>query len=153
MALTIQPIEAPYPALGIATHFLARRAPFSGFRFGDFVNTLDGQIRRRHALFAIDDGRMVGYLGWAVYSAEDARQFACTGRPPPNDRANGTEVVWVLTAAAVSPAGFKALIDTGKSLNIGRRAMGVRYKPSGAKIVFDQLIRARHNGPAGRYSD
>lgn len=143
MPLTIREIDNPYVALGIAAHFLARRAPFSGFRFGDLVQTLDVQLRRHHARFAFEGERMVGYIGWALYGAQEAAQFAQTGRPPPLDQPDGGDVLWVLTVAAVAPQVAKALTGTAHGLHVGKRAMGVRYRANGKKVVFDQPIRAR----------
>lgn len=143
MAVTIRALEPSYATLGIALHFLARRAPFSGFRFGDLTQTVDDQIRRGHALFAFDDRRVVGYLGWHLYSYAEARDFARTGKPPPLDRPDGADVAWVMTAAASVPQTLMALVEAGKALNIGRRAMGVRYRTTGRRVIFDQLIAPR----------
>lgn len=143
MAITIRALDPSYTTLGIALHFLARRAPFSGFRFGDLTQTVDDQIRRRHALFAFDDRRVVGYLGWHLYDLAVAREFARTGRPPPLERPDGADVAWVMTAAAAVPETLVALVEAGKACNIGRRAMGVRYKKNGRRVIFDQLIAPR----------
>ena len=145
-ALTIREIDNPYIGLGIAAHFLARRTPFSGFRFGDLVQTLDVQLRRHHARFAFEGERVVGYIGWALYDTEDAQHFARTGQPPPLDRPDGADVLWVLTVAAVAPQVAKTLTGTVLNLNVGKRVMGVRYKPSGKRVVFDQPIRPRKRG-------
>ncbi|MFY9294381.1 MAG: hypothetical protein WAP03_27400 [Methylorubrum rhodinum] len=148
MAITIRALDPSYTTLGIALHFLARRAPFSGFRFGDLTQTVDDQIRRGHALFAFDDRRVVGYLGWHLYGLAEAREFARTGRPPPLDRPDGADVAWVMTAAAAAPETLVALVEAGKARNIGRRAMGVRYKKTGRRVVFDQLIAPRRTNAA-----
>lgn len=151
MTITIRALDPSYTTLGIALHFLARRAPFSGFRFGDLTQTVDDQIRRRHALFAFDERRVVGYLGWHLYDLAEARDFARTGRPPPLDRPDGADVAWVMTAAASAPETLGALVEAGRARNIGRRAMGVRYKKNGRRVIFDQLIaprRAKAPAPA-----
>lgn len=144
MTLTIRQIDTPYVALGIAAHFLARHPPFSGFRFGDLIQTLDVQLRRHHARFAFEGERMVGYIGWALYSAQDAAQFAQTGRAPPLDRPDGSDVLWVLTVAAVAPGVAKALTDTAMRLHAGKRAMGVRYRANGTRVVLDLQIHERN---------
>ncbi|GJE16137.1 hypothetical protein [Methylobacterium marchantiae] len=95
MAVTIRTLDASHAALGIAPHVLARRAPFSGFRFGDLSQTVDDQIRRGHALFAFGERHIVGYLGWHLHDRADARLFAETGRPPPLDLPDGADVAWV----------------------------------------------------------
>jgi hypothetical protein len=140
VTLTVRTIDQPYLALGIAVHFLARRDPFAGFRFGDLVHTVDGQVRRKHALFAFEGDKVVGYLGWALCNERDALEFARTARPPPLDLTEEGDVVWLLTASAATTAALKAMIKVGKSLNIGRRVMGVRYKSAGKRVMFNQAI-------------
>lgn len=143
MTLRVRIIDQPYLALGIAVHFLARRDPFSGFRFSELVHTVDGQVRRKHALFAFDGDRVVGYLGWALCTEAQAQEFARTGRAPVSFNGDEGEIVWLLTTAAITPSALKAMIAVGKSLNVGRRVMGVRHKGHGRPVVFSQTILPR----------
>ncbi|MBY0294901.1 MAG: hypothetical protein K2X71_02520 [Methylobacterium sp.] len=143
MTPIIRALDPTYASLGIAVHFLARREPFASFRLGDVIHTVDVQIRRRHALFAFEGERVAGFLGWALYSHEDARRFAETGRPPPPDTPDGADVAWLLMAAATSTEALKGLLREGRALNVGRRVMGVRHKPGGKRVIFDQPISAK----------
>jgi hemolysin-activating ACP:hemolysin acyltransferase len=142
-ALRLTPLPAGHESLGAVLHYLARREPFRGFRFGDMVATVDGQIQRGHCLLALRGRKIVGYLGWATYDAADAASFARTGVAPPLERARGQDVVWVLTAASNETSALRAMLQAGRARYVGKRAMGVRYRADGTRIIFDQPIRRR----------
>jgi len=147
MTITVRKMSGQWLALGLAAHFLARRAPFANFRSGDLIRTLSTQIHRGHYLFALDgsgkdaEARVVGYFGWALYDHEAAERFAATGKPPAEELLEGGEVAWVLTSAAVDRDGFFALAKAGRALYPDHRIMGIRHK-DGKRVVFDQW-RAR----------
>lgn len=140
---SIKIIRVPdrYAALGIAVHFLARRKTFDRFPFSELVATIDGQISRRHYRFAFRDNKLIGYLGYALYTTADAEAFARTGQLPPADRPGGEDVIWLLTLAATEDEAvdrFKRLVKTEFA---GKRAMGVRHRANGSRHVFDFRLR------------
>lgn len=150
MTITVKKISGHWLALGLASHFLAKRPPFANFRSGDLIRTLSAQIHRGHYLFALHgsardtEARVVGYLGWALYDHEAAERFAATGKAPAEELADGGDVAWVLTSAAVDRDAFFALARAGRALYPDHRIMGIRHK--GAKrVVFDQW-RGRARG-------
>lgn len=148
--ITVKKMPNQWLALGLAAHFLARRAPFENFRSGDLIRTLSTQVHRGHYLFALDgsagqsEARVVGYLGWALYDHRAAEDFSATGKPPAEELAVGGDVVWVLTAAAVERAAFFALVKAARALYPDHRIMGTRHK-DGRRVAFDQW-RARARG-------
>jgi hypothetical protein len=148
--ITVKKMPGQWLALGLAAHFLARRAPFENFRSGDLIRTLSAQVHRGHYLFALDgsacqsEARVVGYLGWALYGHRAAERFSATGKPPAEELVVGGDVVWVLTSAAVDRAAFFALVKAGRALYPDHRVMGIRHK-GGRRVVFDQW-RARPGG-------
>lgn len=136
--LVVRTLAGRWPPLGVALHFLARREPFARFPSSALVRTVWGEIERGHYRFALSGDRVVGYLGWALYDAADARAFAAGGPPPGDDKAQGRDVVWILTAA-----GDEALLPMYRALRAlypGRRLMGVRHKPGGRRVVYDRLL-------------
>lgn len=141
--ITVKKMSNHWLALGLAAHFLARRPPFANFRSTDLIRTLSAQIHRGHYLFALDDSgaateaRVVGYLGWVLYGHEAAERFAETGKPPAEELAEGGDVAWVLTSAAVDRRSFFALAKAGRTLYPNHRVMGIRHK-SNKRVVFDQ---------------
>ena len=146
MALTVKKVPDLWLALGLAAHFVARRAPFNRFPAGDLIRTLSAQINRGHYLFALDTSakpaRVVGYFGWALYDHSVAERFAATGVPPSDRLATGGDVVWILTAVAENRGAFFALGKSARALYPAHRVMGIRHKANGKRIIFDQS-RAR----------
>jgi hypothetical protein len=142
MTHAIRRMKGRYDALGIAAHYLAAREPFRSFRFGDLIATIDGQIRRRHYLMAFAGPKVEGYLGWALFDAAVAARFARTGVPPPDEFADGKDVVWLLTAAAGDPATLRLMIRVGRGLYPGLRVMGVRHRANGKTVLFDRQNRS-----------
>lgn len=148
--ITVKKMPSHWLALGLAAHFLARRPPFANFRSTDLIRTLSAQIHRGHYLFALDgsrddaDARVVGYFGWALYSHDAAERFAATGRPPVEELAEGGDVAWVLTTAAIDRGSFFALAKAGRALYPDHRIMGIRHK-GGRRVLFDQW-RGRRAG-------
>jgi hypothetical protein len=143
--LKILRIPDRYAALGIATHFLARRGTFDAFPFGEMLTTIDGQIERKHYCFAFMGQKLVGYTGYAVYSAADAKAFTATGKPPPLERSSGSDVLWLLTMAAVDDAVVDAMTRRLSHEFAGKRVMGIRQKRDGTRRFFNMQIRDRLN--------
>ena len=53
-------------------YYLCHRKPFSDMPTSVIIPVLDGQIRRGHALIAMQGPRAVGYFGWALFTIEEA---------------------------------------------------------------------------------
>jgi hypothetical protein len=151
MAIVVKTLPNQWLALGVAAHYVGRRAPFGDFTAGDLVRTLSGQVERGHYLLAFDTGtepaRVVGYYGWALYPHAVAERFAEFGAPPPDDPGHDGEVVWILTAAAEDRAAFFALAKAARARYPQHRVMAVRHKRD-RRVVFDQW-RARTNAETG----
>jgi hemolysin-activating ACP:hemolysin acyltransferase len=139
--IQIRTMPGRYQALGVALHYLARRPPFSEFKATELVRTIDAQLDRGHCRFAVEGTTVVGYLGWALYDEADAATFARTGQPPDNSRANGHDVVWILTAAASDDGALLALIRNLRSQHAGKRIMGIRHRRPGRRVVFDRVLQ------------
>jgi hemolysin-activating ACP:hemolysin acyltransferase len=139
----IRTLPGRFQALGEALHYLSRRPPFSDFKATELVRTIDAQLERRHYRFAVEGTTVVGYLGWALYDLQDAVAFTRTGQPPDNSRANGRDVVWILTAATSGSGALLALIEDLRSQHAGKRVMGVRHRRPGRRVVFDRVLQPR----------
>ena len=149
----LRQVEGRHLAMGLALPYLAARQPFAAFQAGELTRTVAGQILRGHYLMAFEGARLVGYLGWACYSPADAAAYARSLTAPPDDRANGQGVVWLLTAAATFPEALEAMLRGGRRRYMGWRVMGVRHRRNGSVVVFDQTIRRRGSDlhdPPGR---
>lgn len=141
--IAVRQVEGRHLAMGLALPYLAARQPFAAFKAGELTRTVAGQILRGHYAMAFEANRLVGYLGWACYGPEDAAAYARTLEAPPDDRADGHGVVWLLTAAATFPAALDAMLRDGRRRYRGWRVMGVRHRRNGAVVRFNRLVRCR----------
>jgi hypothetical protein len=108
---------------------------------GALVPTLDGQIRRGHALIAFEGSRVVGYLGWSLYSIDEALSFARTGQAPPDAPRDRGDVVWVTTIAANSRPVLFGLAREARRRNEGRSLMAIRvYRDGGQRVIPPTLV-------------
>jgi hemolysin-activating ACP:hemolysin acyltransferase len=141
MQIALKTVTDLWLGLGLAAHYTARRAPFATFPAGDLIRTLSAQIQRKHALFAFDTStkpaKLVGYVGWALYHAEDAARFAADGKTLTCELADGGDVLWILTAAADSRAVFVSLAGGIRRAYPGHRLMAVRYK-RGRRVILQR---------------
>ena len=80
--LSTQRFRNPREALGHAVALLRQTEPFASYKFGRFAASLGGQIRRGHYFFTFEDGRMVGYIGWARCSEAVAEAWIGGGDAP-----------------------------------------------------------------------
>jgi hemolysin-activating ACP:hemolysin acyltransferase len=68
--------------------------------FGPWVDTLKGQILRGHYFFSQIDGRIVGYVGWALTSHQTAREWIENSREIRFDQCLQGPCVLVMAARA-----------------------------------------------------
>jgi hemolysin-activating ACP:hemolysin acyltransferase len=143
MAILVTQMNKSEVALAAAVHFLARRAPFDRYPFGTMTLSLDAQVKQKTYLFALEETKVVGYLGWIMLDAARAEAFARENRTPRYDETGGDDVAWLLVVAATDRKALMAMLDAARSRYPGKRIMGVRHKPGGKKIVFDSFNRRR----------
>jgi hemolysin-activating ACP:hemolysin acyltransferase len=143
MATIVTQMNRHDAALAAAVHFLARRAPFDRWYFGMMTLSLDTQIKQKTYLFAVDEMKVVGYLGWIMLDAARAEAFAKENRTPRFDETGGDDVAWILVAAATSREALKLMLDAAARRYPGKRVMGVRYKPGGKRVLFNSVNRPR----------
>ncbi|MGF9761540.1 hypothetical protein AAII07_40745 [Microvirga sp. 0TCS3.31] len=72
-SISVQQVQDANAALGIAATYAASHPPFGSYRADKLVGSLAGQVRRGHYLFAVRDGIMVGYAGWALCQPDIAQ--------------------------------------------------------------------------------
>lgn len=133
----VRQIENAFAALGIAAHFMAQRQPFDSFRARDFIDTLDGQVRRRHFLFAFEGRKVTGYVGWVLFDEETSERLMRTGEAPSNELAQSFaasgRVIWILTTASLDKDSNRALMHWLRDRHPGYGVVGVRSYENGRK--------------------
>ncbi len=65
----------PYAALGRAVGYLMTKPNFKDLKFGFWSRTLAGQINRQHYFLTTDTKNIVGFVGWALVSEENAQAW------------------------------------------------------------------------------
>jgi hypothetical protein len=138
--LEIKQAAPRFPALGLAMYYLCHRKPFSDMPSGAIIPVIDGQIRRGHALIAMQGPRAVGYLGWALFTIEEALAHVHTGEPPEGTTRDHGDVLWPMTVAANSPPVLRALVRSARQMNVGRSIMTIRPLENGSRLVPPILI-------------
>ena len=113
-------------ALGRAVNLLQRVEPFASYHFGRFSNVLQGQIRRRHYVFAIAEGRAAGYAGWALCDEEVARAWLERQRIPTMEECRDGACLLGLTFYAVDQATCRRLTRYCRTLYPGKSIFGIR---------------------------
>ena len=130
--LEIKQAAPRFPALGLASYYLCHRRPYSDMPSSAIVPMIDGQIRRGHALIAMQGSRAVGYFGWALFTIDEALSYARSGQPPEGASRDQGDVLWPMTVAANAPQVLRALVRTARQMNLGRSVMTIRPVDGGA---------------------
>jgi len=131
--LEIKQAAPRFPALGLAMYYLCHRKPFSDMPTSVIIPVLDGQIRRGHALIAMQGPRAVGYFGWALFTIEEALTHVHTGEPPEGASRDHGDVLWPMTVAANSTQVLRALVRSARQMNVGRSIMTIRPLENGSR--------------------
>jgi hypothetical protein len=138
--LEIKQAAPRFPALGLAMYYLCHRKPFSDMPSSVIIPIVDGQIRRGHALIAMQGPRAVGYLGWALFTIEEALEHVHRGEAPEGATRDRGDVLWPMTVAANSPDVLRALVRAARRMNVGRSIMTIRPLEGGSRLVPPILI-------------
>jgi hemolysin-activating ACP:hemolysin acyltransferase len=130
--------DNPAAALGLAVSHLMTKPAFARLSFGDWSRILVGQINRKHYCFAVDgDGRVLGFMGWALASEEHAKAWADGTRPLTfDDSRNGDHVV-VNAFSADSTKVTRFLIEEARRAFKDKTALYFKrhYKDGTTRIV------------------
>jgi hemolysin-activating ACP:hemolysin acyltransferase len=106
----------PVIALGLAVNYLMSKPAFANLRFGDWTSILIGQINRGHYYFAVDaDGRVRGFIGWALAGQEEAEAWL-QGRPLPYERSMSGDCIVFNAWAAESGEVHRFLVDEARKV-------------------------------------
>lgn len=123
---TVQQVQNADVALGLALVYVAAHPPFGSYRADRLVGSVAGQIQRRQYAFAIRDGMIVGYVGWALCTPEIARTWLEGGEAPSLEQSlNGNVLVPIIIIADDRQA-LRQLTLFIRRLHGGRPYMGRR---------------------------
>jgi hemolysin-activating ACP:hemolysin acyltransferase len=99
-------------AIGLAASYVSLHPPFDAYRAGRLIGTIAGQVERRHYAFALKQGRVAGYCGWALCDPDVAEAWLAGGEPPPSEKCTHGSVVVMTILAASEMAAVAGFADT-----------------------------------------
>jgi hemolysin-activating ACP:hemolysin acyltransferase len=124
--ISIQQVLEYNSAIGIASSFVSAHQPFGAYRADRLIGALSGQIKRRHYAFAVRDGTIIGYAGWALCTEATARAWLEDGRVPPPDQYSDGEIVVIVIVVADDTDALRHLKAHLRKLYRGRAFMARR---------------------------
>jgi hemolysin-activating ACP:hemolysin acyltransferase len=124
---SVQQVADADAAIGVAVSYIASRPPFGSYRADRLVGSIAGQVKRRHYAFAVRNGAVVGYVGWALCEPEVARAWIESGQPPAWDQCHQGDVVVPIVIIADDRQALRQLVTFfrkryGGKTYLGRRA-------------------------------
>ena len=153
--LTVRRFKSPREALGHAVALLRDVEPFASYKFGRFTASLAGQIRRGHYLFTFEDGRLVGYIGWARCSEKIAEAWVAGETSPAyKDCLEGPCMV-AMTFHAKSRAVTVYQSRQARKVNANCKVYIPREytdnRPSKNRAVFNRIVTPGNSCPSIKF--
>jgi hemolysin-activating ACP:hemolysin acyltransferase len=113
--------ENPYLALGLAVSHLMTKPAFANRQFGDWSRILVGQINRKHYLLVVDaDGRVCGFLGWALVTKDEAEAWFENRRDVAQANGKDGDCIVCNAWAASTPAVNRFMVQEARKAAAGR---------------------------------
>ena len=138
--------NAPQSLAGVI-RLVSKYPPFRTYQFGPMTETLARQLRDGTNVVAIEQGRLVGYVGWVKTTREGAeRWMRGEGVPGPSGAEADAIVVTVLVAPdrkSILPM-IRALVDLNPGLPVYRKRSFQDGRPEMKRPPI--LGRARRSG-------
>ena len=141
-AISVQQVRDADSDIGLAVTYVTAHEPFGAFRADRLVGSIVGQVRRGHYAFAVWEGVIVGYVGWALCTPEIARNWMENGEPPTAEQCNGGDVVVVIVFVADDRQGVRQLVALLRKLHGGLPYMGRRATRTARAIRTGRIGRA-----------
>jgi hemolysin-activating ACP:hemolysin acyltransferase len=120
-------------ALGLAVNYLMTSPSFARQPFGHWSRVLAGQINRDHYLFAVENDKVVGFLGWSFTSKEKAEDWLTGNAGIASDDGRAGEIMLINAWQADSRNVVRFLLD--QTRRIGQDCELVyakRFHPDGS---------------------
>lgn len=121
--ITCQRLDDDRVAFCAASEILALNEPYSSMSFGVISVTLAGQIRRGHYFLAIQDGKPIGYTGWAYVDEDKARAWIDGGDAPTYEECLNGNAAVLMSVCSKTSAAKRALIRALRNEGKGRKVL------------------------------
>ncbi|MBB3018325.1 hemolysin-activating ACP:hemolysin acyltransferase [Microvirga lupini] len=124
--VSVQQLRDANAALGLAATYVASHQPFGSYRADKLVGSLAGQIRRGHYAFAVRNGTIVGYVGWALCRPDVAQAWIERGQAPTFEQSQEGDVVVPIMVVSDDRMALRQLAATMRRHHGGKLYMGRR---------------------------
>lgn len=141
--VTVQQMRDANMALGAAVACVASHPPFGSYRTDLLVGSIMGQIRRRHYAFAVRNGVIVGYVGWALCQPLVAEAWIAEGQTPTFAQCGEGDVVVPIIAIADDRSALRQLVSHMRKLHGGKIYMGRRASREGKAVRSGRIPAKR----------
>jgi hemolysin-activating ACP:hemolysin acyltransferase len=118
-------------AVGLAVSFIAAKPPFANYPASRLVSSILGQVQRGHFAFAIREGCVVGYIGWALCTNSVVEAWLVGDQTPASEQCRDGEVVVPIIIVAEDSSALRRLVAFVSKLYPGRPYAGRRILTSG----------------------
>jgi hemolysin-activating ACP:hemolysin acyltransferase len=124
--MSVQQMRDATMAMGLAVPFAASHHPFGSYRADTLVGSILGQIRRRHYVFVVRQGTIIGYVGWALCQPDVATAWIVNGQTPTFEQCSDGDVVVPIIAIADERSALRLMVSHVRNLYGGKSYMGRR---------------------------
>lgn len=122
----------PARALGLAVSYLMTKPAFAKLTFGSWSRILVGQINRGHYLVAADGAKVVGFLGWALTTAEKGDLWLAGEGEVSFEDSRAGDILLINAWAADDNAVTQALLERLREIGARQRLVYFkRFYPDG----------------------
>ena len=111
--IAFKPESAVY-ALGLAVNYMMSKPAFARQPFGHWSRVLAGQINRGHYLFAVENGKVVGFLGWSFAPKSKAEDWLAGRATTASDEGLAGEIMLINAWQADSPRAVRFLLKQAR---------------------------------------
>ncbi|MGO4387072.1 hypothetical protein AB4Y85_06005 [Microvirga sp. 2YAF29] len=124
--ISIEQVRDVNAAIGFAVTYVAAHQPFGAYRADKLIGSIVGQIHRGHYAFAVENGVIVGFIGWALCSPDIARAWIEEGQAPRSEQCLAGDVAVPVFIVSNQKPALRALVKYARELYRGKRYLARR---------------------------
>lgn len=140
---SLQRVKDADSALGLAASYVVAHAPFGSYRADRLIGALSGQVRRHHYVFAVRDGVVVGYAGWALCPHDVAEDWLTNNKAPRPEQCLAGDVIVLMVMVAADREALRRITAHLRQAYGGKTYMAQRPTRAGGFLRKGRVGQAR----------
>ena len=104
-----------HEAFGMVLDLLSRTPPFAQYDLDKISAAIRMQLHHQHHVAALEDGQLIGYMGWLLTAQEIARKWAQDKGPLRSAPAEAADAVCVTILASPDRHVLRKLVGQGRA--------------------------------------